>query len=391
MRLDILNDIRDMVQKSLDDGITFQQFKKELEPRLRAKGWWGKKLVGDGEGGKVVQLGSTRRLATIYQTNLQTAYMTGRYKAFMENIENRPYFQYVAILDAKTRPAHRMLNGKVFRYDDPFWKTFWPPNGWNCRCDVRALSADDIKNKNLEVSQGEGNLHSEEQLVSIKTGRKEPIMVYTDPKTKMEVATDVGWNYNPGESWTKPFTPAPYDPSEPGGGFKTIGASVINKAAIESLPAKQIEKDMILPSYQKSGWSKEEYINKFLNEFGAEIGKPIIYTDAVNDPVIISDELFKDRKKGEYKIFQADREMYIKLLADTIKDPVEIWLTWAQGKEKTRLCKRYIGIYKESANKIGSYVVFDLIDDVWQGTTAFRPRKLDYLDEYRNGILLYTK
>lgn len=204
MRLDILKDIRGMVQKSLDDGITFQQFKKELEPKLRAKGWWGKKLVGDGEGGKVVQLGSTRRLATIYQTNLQTAYMTGRYKAFMENIEDRPYFQYVAILDAKTRPAHRMLNGKVFRYDDPFWKAFWPPNGWNCRCDVRALSADDLKNKNLEISQGEGNLHSEEQLVSIKTGRKEPITVYTDPKTKREVATDVGWNYNPGREFWQP-------------------------------------------------------------------------------------------------------------------------------------------------------------------------------------------
>ncbi|HOE18396.1 MAG TPA: phage minor head protein [Syntrophorhabdaceae bacterium] len=132
MRMDILQDIRESVQKALDDGITFRQFRKDLTPKLQAKGWWGKKLIGDAEGGQTVQLGSPRRLATIYQTNLQTAYMAGRYKEMMDNVEDRPYWQYVAVLDAKTRPAHRALHGKVFRYDDPFWKALYPPNGWNC-------------------------------------------------------------------------------------------------------------------------------------------------------------------------------------------------------------------------------------------------------------------
>ncbi len=371
--------------------ITFQQFKKELEPKLRAKGWWGKKLVGYGEGGKVVQLGSTRRLATIYQTNLQTAYMTGRYKALMENIEDRPYFQYVAILDAKTRPAHRSLNGKVFRWDDPFWKAFWPPNGWNCRCDVRALSADDMKNRNLEVSQGEGNLHSEEQLVSMKTGRKEPVTVYTDPKTKMEVATDVGWNYNPGESWTKPFTAMPYDPTAPGGGFKIIGASAMNKAAIESLPAKPFTKDMLLPAYDKSGWSEADYVNRFLKEFGADMDNPVVYRDIMNDSIVISKDLFVDRTTGKLKIVKNEREKYLLLLADTIKDPVELWLTWVKGQNKTRLCKRYIGLYQGDKKRLGGYVVFDLIDDAWQGTTAFQPGDMKYLDKQRAGTLIYTK
>jgi len=46
------------------------------------------------------------------------------------------------------------------------------------------------------------------------------------------------------------------------------------------------------------------------------------------------------------------------MLADTIKDSVEIWLTWVQGKDKTRLCKRYIGVYKDAKGKIGGYAVF---------------------------------
>ena len=204
MRLDVLQDIRGEVQKALDEGITFQQFKKELTPKLQAKGWWGKKLVGDEQGGQEVQLGSPRRLQTIYQTNLQTAYMAGRYKEMAENVEDRPYWQYVAVLDSKTRPAHRALNGKVFRYDDPFWHSFYPPNGWNCRCRVRALSVADVKDRGVEISKGDDYLREEEVLISKTTGEKTNVMVYTDPKTGRDIYPDAGWSYNPGEAAWQP-------------------------------------------------------------------------------------------------------------------------------------------------------------------------------------------
>lgn len=161
--------------------------------------------------------------------------------------------------------------------------------------------------------------------------------------------------------------------------------------AIEQLPAKPLTKDMLLPTHQTSGWTDTEYINKFLGEFGTETGNPIVYRDVINDPVVISEALFEDRLKGGYKVLKADREVYLKLLADTIKDPTELWLTWVQGKGDPRLCKRYIGLYEESKGKMGGYVVFDLVDDMWQGTTAFSPEKLGYLDAQRAGTLLYTK
>lgn len=140
MRRDILNDIRGAVLKALEEGQTLQQFRKGIEPTLKAKGWWGKVMVGDAEGGQTVQLGSPWRLKTIYNTNLQQAYNAGRYKQQMENVDDRPYLQYVAVMDAATRPSHARLDGLVFPFDDPFWDSFGPQNDWGCRCTTRPLS-----------------------------------------------------------------------------------------------------------------------------------------------------------------------------------------------------------------------------------------------------------
>lgn len=391
MRLDILQDIREMVQKALEEGITFEQFRKELEPKLRAKGWWGKKIIADDTGAQVVQLGSPHRLRTIYETNLQTAYMAGRYKEFMDNVDDRPYWQYVAVMDKRTRPAHAALNGKVFRYDDPFWDTHYPPLGWNCRCRVRALSKKDLKDRDLTVTSSKGKITWRDELVSKKTGELQPVAVYHDPTTGLKIATDVGWSYNPGKEWLKPFTPKPYDPDKFQGSYKTIGSAFHKKTPIEKMPAKTLTKDMLLSPHHSSSMTEQDYINAFLGEFGASIGKPVVFKDKLNDPVVISEELFKDRSKGGFKVLKRDREIYLPMLADTIKDPVEIWLTWVQGKDKIRLCKRYIGVYKDAKGKIGGYAVFDLIDDAWQGTTTFKPENLKYLDSMREGTLMYVR
>lgn len=181
MDLDLLKDMQEEVTRAIETGQTYEEFRRNLEPRLKARGWWGKIDQQNPETGEMetIQAGSPRRLKTIYRTNVSVAYSSGRYKQFLANADNRPFWQYDAVMDARTRPEHGKLDKKVFRYDDPFWDTHFPPNDWNCRCSVIALNDADLKAEGLKVEKDSG-------------------------KWKTKVPAGEGWNYNPGMAYYKP-------------------------------------------------------------------------------------------------------------------------------------------------------------------------------------------
>lgn len=80
------------------------------------------------------------RLETVFRTNVQGAYQRGTYQRQAEIVDRRPYLMYDAINDARTRPTHRAMDGYIARYDDPIWKRWRAPAGFNCRCGITQLS-----------------------------------------------------------------------------------------------------------------------------------------------------------------------------------------------------------------------------------------------------------
>ena len=206
MRLDLLSDIRGALETALQDGQTLKQFITALQPTLESQGWWGQQVIVDSQGvGELVQLGSPRRLKTIYQTNLQSAYMAGRKASMEETTDTHPYWMYIAILDGKTRPSHRALHGQVFRHDDPIWAAIFPPNGFNCRCRVVALSEAAVKRRSLKIVSSEGRMFTEtvETGTDKRTGeiRTAPVTgIRTTDKAGKPVTfrTDPGFNHAPG-------------------------------------------------------------------------------------------------------------------------------------------------------------------------------------------------
>ena len=140
--LNVANDIYQAVVQAAEKGQTFQDFESELRPILENKGWWGKKDVSNPDTGEMQTaiLGTPYRLKTIYLTNLQSAYMAGRYAEMVAAKHTHPYWQYVAINDKRTRETHRKLHGRVYAADDAVWDSLYPPLDYRCRCRVRPLS-----------------------------------------------------------------------------------------------------------------------------------------------------------------------------------------------------------------------------------------------------------
>lgn len=131
---DQLTALYESIDKALATGQSMDAWKREIAGVFAGNGW--EPLSGF-------------RLDNIFRTNIQTAFTTGRYAQLMEVAKSRPFWRYSAINDDRTRPTHSVLHGRVIRYDDPFWDTFYPPNGFRCRCTVTSLSKKQMEKKGL--------------------------------------------------------------------------------------------------------------------------------------------------------------------------------------------------------------------------------------------------
>lgn len=189
---DILDDIYRALLAALEEGKTFEEFARELEPVLRAKGWWGRSKATDPMTGapRATQLGSPRRLRTIFETNMRVSYAAGHWSRFQRQKTARPFLRYVAIRDERTRPQHAALHNLVLPVDHPFWQVFAPPNGWNCRCTLQNLSQRDVDRL---IASGEVLLFEPPEITlrpwtNRRTGEVRSVPDGIDP----------GWDYNPG-------------------------------------------------------------------------------------------------------------------------------------------------------------------------------------------------
>ncbi len=173
---DMLQDFHDELTKAMAEGKVYKEFKDSMEEVLDNKGW------------SVRADGSAWRLDTIYRTNMQSAYMAGRFHQMKEVEEDFPYWQYSAVMDMRTRPSHAALNGKVLKSNDPFWKTSYAPNGYNCRCRIKALDADMVKEKKLKVVTGKSlNYEPDEGFNNNPADGWEPETTKYEPKIRKQL------------------------------------------------------------------------------------------------------------------------------------------------------------------------------------------------------------
>lgn len=145
-RLSVLQDVLDDLNRAIEQGLPFAEFKKTFKERMSKRGWMPK-----ADQAKFTPF----RMETIYRTNTQSAYNAGRIIKQKEVVSTRPWWRYNAVIDEKTTSGCNGLDGKVARYDDPFWSSNYPLRHHGCRGSVTTLSDRELKRDGYEVASSE--------------------------------------------------------------------------------------------------------------------------------------------------------------------------------------------------------------------------------------------
>jgi SPP1 gp7 family putative phage head morphogenesis protein len=112
-----------------------------------------------------------------YEFAVGSSQMAAKWNDFADN--DRYELQYRTAGDNRVREEHAALNGTTLPKSDPFWSSYMPPNGWNCRCTV------------VEVLKGKFEASDSEK--AIKAGEAATTQIGKDGKNRLEI-----FRFNPG-------------------------------------------------------------------------------------------------------------------------------------------------------------------------------------------------
>ena len=114
---------------------------------------------------KIDETYNSNYLRAEYNFVQASAEMAAKWEGFMEDGDHY-YLQYRTQHDDKVRPEHASLDRVTLPPSDSFWESYYPPNGWNCRCTVVQV----LKRKYEPTPHDEAMSLGEEALQTDKKG-----------------------------------------------------------------------------------------------------------------------------------------------------------------------------------------------------------------------------
>lgn len=346
MRRDILEDIREAVDAAIAEGKTLDQFRRELQPVLEEKGWWGKKRMIDPETGenKLVQLGSPRRLKTIYSVNMRTAYAAGRWERIDREKKAFPILVYRSVKDGRERPEHGAWHDTALPVDDPWWDTHYPPCDWECRCTAVSMNARMLAKKGLELSDKPISFPTR-QWVNKRTGEIHHV----------EEGIGPGWSYNVGKAALAGQAPVPLP-----GAFNGEDIADARSAAAP--------------------------IAAFFDAVGIAAGdarRGRVILDAAGWELPISLAWFQ--LDGRLMLPAPRRRGRLGDVGRALVQPDEIRLVWVRGANgRAMLMRRYVTLGADGAAEL----VVDIGREGWRWRSREDDRQLDRL---RRGVVAWSR
>lgn len=190
--VELLTAFRDSIQRAIESGQGFENWRAGLLPELERLGWAKPRRVADPTGERpdaVVNFAAPGRLQTIFSSNIRSARAAGQWERIQRTKDALPYLLYVRTTSAEPRVQHLAWAGIILPADDPWWSTHFPPNGWRCRCAVRQISRFERDQK-----LGQGGYSIEPPTLEMKPF----VNKRTGEVTWVPDGIDPGWQTNPG-------------------------------------------------------------------------------------------------------------------------------------------------------------------------------------------------
>lgn len=176
----LLGDLHDLVVNAKTLGLSSGEFEAGFADIVKQRGW---KFNGS----------QGWRSALIYDNNMRSASMAGRWKQIQRTKKDRPYLMYLTADDGRVREQHNKWKRIILPIDHPFWDTHYPPNGYGCRCYIITVSEYELEQNGWEVSTAPEVIKFDREVAS--TGE-----VFKD----VPEGIDIGWDFNVGKTWLGP-------------------------------------------------------------------------------------------------------------------------------------------------------------------------------------------
>jgi len=358
----LLNDFRAAIDKAISQGTTLDEFRQDFAEIVEKHGW--------------SYNGSFNwRSRVIYETNLNSSYQAGRYQQLRD--AQFPYMEYLhSDYVEHPRELHQSWNHLVLNFNDPWWDSHFPPNGYGCQCRVRGRTKGDLKRMGKDGPDAAPTINWVDRVIGENSDNPRIVRV---PE-----GIDPSFEHIPGQTRLDTFVPNPLD-SDP-----TLKLGVPSVKAVDEWPSiREVSKNRLL----EKGLTEEDYATIFLNQFGATLTNPAIFRDVAGEALVIGKQLFTVSKTGELKVTKRGHEQFLLLLADSLKLPDEIWtrMEYFDHLQKSVVRRRYISRVRIDGEDKPMLAIFEVGDDGWLGVTTFAPDNPNYLEQLRVGIRVFKR
>lgn len=350
VKLDLLIAVTRVIEKGIAANKTTSDIADEISALVDAHG--GTILPGS-------------RIELIVHNAMVTANAAGEWKAAMEFVEDRPFFQYRGPSDDRNSAICKRIHDLIVHYTDPILRHLWHPNHhWERHAWV-SLSVKEVNQRRVYRSPD---------------GYEYPVI------DGQVIRPALGWDFNAADSMAaddKVFLEA----------ARAIGRQLARKSASDYGlgPLSDIDPDA-LPQLPQLGNSVpqaavERAWAQFQRTVGIANGSGTWALDYASDGVRINRDTFELALTDVDGNFSGGGGRWFPLILPTLSDPLEVWLVPTESdKGEMTLLKRYIGAFSGARGVIES-LVLDRSEDGWLWR-VIKPRDVE---SYRAGLLTRSK